>query len=145
MNDIKICETEEYDRLVDFFIENELEFSADDPVPTDIIRCWKAEEGGRLMGGCVLAKRQGKFIIDGIAVDPSKRKDGLGSRLLGKAVSLMEDMGGSELFLVARAPDFFRTQGFFSVEKKDAPNFFECLTCPQFGVSCHPEIMKLEV
>ena len=25
-----------------------------------------------------------------------------------------------------------------------APNFFECLTCPQYGKNCHPEVMKLD-
>ncbi|MEG0661789.1 MAG: GNAT family N-acetyltransferase, partial [Anaerovoracaceae bacterium] len=54
-------------------------------------------------------------------------------------------LGGTRLFLVARAPGFFRKAGFVTVPKEEAPNFFECLTCPQYGVSCHPEVMMLEV
>ena len=26
---------------------------------------------------------------------------------------------------------------------QNAPNFFECKQCPQYQVSCHPEVMKL--
>ena len=35
--------------------------------------------------------------------------------------------------------------GFETVEPADAPNFFECKQCPQYKVSCHPEVMKLEI
>ncbi len=39
--------TDEYDRLVPFFIENELEFDDEGPIPTptDIVKCWKITEG----------------------------------------------------------------------------------------------------
>ncbi len=49
------------------------------------------------------------------------------------------------LFLVARAPEFFRRNGFVTVPRQDAPNFFECLTCPQYAVSCHPEVMRIDL
>ena len=37
-----ISETEDYEKLVPFFIENELEFTEEDAeeVPTDVVRCW---------------------------------------------------------------------------------------------------------
>ena len=34
---INITPTEDYQSLVPFFIENELEFSEDEPTPTDIV------------------------------------------------------------------------------------------------------------
>ena len=39
MLNFKISETEDYEKLVPFFIENELEFSEDEPVPTDLVKC----------------------------------------------------------------------------------------------------------
>ena len=48
------------------------------------------------------------------------------------------------MYLVARAPEFFRKNGFVTIPREEAPNFFECLTCPQYGKTCHPEVMKIE-
>ena len=139
---IEIRVTDDYERLVPFFIENELEFSEDEPVPTDIVKCWKATDGDRLIGGFVLAKREDEFICDGIAVDPEYRNMELGRALLKLGIEETIKNGGDSMYLVARAPGFFRTEGFETVERADAPEFFECLTCPQYGRTCHPEVMR---
>lgn len=140
-----ITVTEDYEKLVPFFMENELEFSEEDPVPTDLEKCWEVVEDGKLIGGFVLAKREGEFIVDGIAVDPEYRKTRLGEALLKTGIDEARSRGGERIYLVARAPGFFRKYGFVTVPKEDAPNFFECLTCPQYGVSCHPEVMRLDI
>lgn len=62
-----------------------------------------------------------------------------------RAVAETKLRGGKKIYLVARAPEFFKKHGFKRVERHEAPNFFECLTCNQYGVSCHPEVMLLEV
>jgi len=151
-----IEETQDYEALVDLFMRNELEFSDEEPVPTDLVKCWKltgSDSNGNhengddivLMGGAVLAKREGGFILDGIAVEPHYRKLKVGKMLLEKVIEEVKSLGGKQLFLVARAPDFFRKYGFVTVPKAEAPNFFECLTCPQYDVSCHPEVMCLNI
>lgn len=138
--------TDEYERLVKFFVQNELEFDGDEEVDTDIIHCWKlTHKDDVLVGGCVLAKRQGKYIIDGIAVTQILRKSGLGRIMLKKAINEVKRLGGNELYLVARAPGFFRTMGFDTVDAKDAPLFFECAQCPQYQKNCFPEIMRLGI
>jgi N-acetylglutamate synthase-like GNAT family acetyltransferase len=144
--DLRVSVTEDYEGLVPFFIENGLEFSEEDEVPTDIVKCWKAEDAdGGLAGGCVLARREGEFICDGIAVAPPFRTGGLGKRLLDALIAEVRDRGGERLYLVARAPGFFARIGFIPVERAAAPNFFECFTCPQYGKTCFPEVMKLEL
>ncbi|MDR2156760.1 MAG: GNAT family N-acetyltransferase [Clostridiales Family XIII bacterium] len=143
---VGITETEDYEGLIPFFIENGLEFSEEDGTPTDIVKCWRAEDAdGGLAGGCVLARREGEFICDGIAVAPAFRAGGLGRRLLGILIEEVRAEGGRRLYLVARAPGFFGKNGFVSVERKSAPNFFECFTCPQYGETCFPEVMKLDL
>lgn len=135
--------TDEYERLVKFFVENQLEFDGDEEVDTDIVKCYKVTTGeDQLIGAVVLAKREGKYIIDGIAVDPGSRKHKIGEIMLKKILEQVKEMGGTELYLVARAPEFFRKNGFTEVSADSAPNFFECKQCPQYMVSCHPEIMK---
>ena len=139
--------TDDYQELVAFFVENELEFSVDDDVPTDLVTLWRAtdEEDGSLVGGCVLAKREGRFICDGIATSPEVRGKKIGERLL----FLMEDearsLDAGRLYLVARAPGFFAKYGFVPIPREDAPTFFECFSCPQYGVSCFPEVMYKEL
>ena len=141
-----IKSTDEYERLVKFFVENELEFDGDEEVDTDIIKCWKmTHTDDVLVGGCVLALRQGKYIIDGIAVTKLFRKFGLGRIMLKKAINEVKSRGGNELYLVARAPEFFRTMGFETVDASQAPLFFECAQCPQYLNTCFPEIMRLGI
>ena len=143
-----ISETEDYEKLVPFFIENELEFTEEDAeeVPTDVVKCWQITDAdGRLVGGFVLALREGEYICDGIAIDNSLRGTGLGSQLLKLGLEETVKRGGERMFLVARAPEFFRRNGFVTVPRQEAPNFFECLTCPQYGISCHPEVMRFDI
>ena len=140
-------ETDEYAKLVEFMIANQLEFTEEDAeeVPTDLVKCWEiTDSAGNLIGGFVLAKRQGEYICDGIAVDGSRRGENLGTELLNKGIEETKSLGGRGMYLVARAPEFFRKNGFVTIPREEAPNFFECLTCPQYGKTCHPEVMKIE-
>lgn len=140
-------ETDEYAKLVEFMIANQLEFTEEDAeeVPTDLVKCWEiTDSAGNLIGGFVLAKRQGEYICDGIAVDGSLRGENLGTELLNKGIEETKSLGGRSMYLVARAPEFFRKNGFVTIPREEAPNFFECLTCPQYGKTCHPEVMKIE-
>ena len=93
----------------------------------------------------MLALREGEYICDGIAIDEELRGTGLGSKLLDLGLEETAKQGGKRMYLVARAPEFFRRNGFVTVPRQDAPNFFECLTCPQYGVTCHPEVMKIDL
>lgn len=141
-----IRQTDEYERLVRFFVENDLEFDGDEEVDTDIVKCYQmTDDADNLIGGVVIALREGRYIIDGIAVDSAYRKKKVGDILLKKAVSQIKELGGKSVYLVARAPGFFRKYGFTTIAPEHAPNFFECKSCPQYGVSCHPEVMKLEI
>lgn len=141
-----ISETDEYDRLVEMFIRHGLEFSFDEPLPTDLVKCWKAEtENGQLIGGCVLAMRGGEYIIDGISTEAQYRKEKIGGKLLELALEEARVRGGKEVYLVAKAPGFFRKHGFEEIEATSVPELFDCLSCPQYRKSCFPEVMRLTV
>lgn len=144
MVDYEISVTDEYERLVEMFIRHGLEFSFDEPLPTDLVKCWKAEEPkGKLIGGCVLAMRGGEYIIDGIATETEYRKQKIGGELLQLALKEARGRGGKRVYLVARAPGFFRKHGFQRIEASEVPELFDCYSCPQFQKTCHPEVMKL--
>lgn len=144
---LREIEEAKYPLIIQFFVDNDLEFSENEPVPTDLIKGWEIFRSADeyLVGACILAKRDGEFIIDGIAVDKDFRGIKAGKMLLDQAISEVKKLGGNSLYLVARAPEFFKKSGFKAVEKENSPNFFECLTCSQYNVSCFPEILKLEV
>ena len=144
--DQSLMQTDEYDRLVQFFVDNQLEFDGDEEVDTDIIRCYKfTDKEDNLIGGVVLAEREGRYIIDGIAVSEEYRDSGVGEILLNQIKEDVEELGGDAIYLVARAPGFFRKNGFEEIEPEHAPNFFECKYCSQYGKTCHPEIMKYDI
>jgi GNAT superfamily N-acetyltransferase len=170
---IQITETSDYRPLIPFFIKNELEFGEGDEYGDDeIVKCWRADEFAaatqsgklranvvsphpaptdapapcpRLVGGCILAKREGEFICDGIAVADEFRNSGLGKELLELLLGEAKRHGADKVFLVARAPGFFAKAGFVPVPREAAPEFFECFTCPQYGKTCHPEAMRLDM
>jgi N-acetylglutamate synthase-like GNAT family acetyltransferase len=146
MVDYRITTTDEYERLVEMFIRHGLEFSFDEPLPTNVVECWKAEDrDGRLISGCVLAVRGNEYIIDGIATEPEFRKEKIGGQLLELALEEVRKRGGEKVYLVAKAPGFFRKHGFIDIPVSEVPELFDCYSCPQFGQTCHPEVMKLDV
>lgn len=142
---VKIRETENYDRLVEMFVRHELEFSEEDEVPTDLVKCWEAVDGDSLVGGAVLAIRENEYILDGISVEDEYRSTGLGKQLLETVIGEVKARDGDKLFLVARAPGFFSKSGFAILKREEAPNFFECFTCPQYMKTCFPEVMMLHI
>ncbi|MDR0885785.1 MAG: GNAT family N-acetyltransferase [Clostridiales Family XIII bacterium] len=155
---LSIRETKDYDSLVKLFIRNDLEYTEDDEITTDIIKQYGAYDTAKydpecklnsdvasLIGGIVLAKRENRFICDGIAIDAEYRNLDLGERLLKQIIEDAKNLGADALYLVARAPGFFKKYGFFNIPKDDAPTFFECFTCPQYNKTCHPEVLKLAI
>ena len=107
--DISYNETTDEIKLDRFFMENELEYSDEHPVETDRVKCWEVLDGEKLIGGACLALRQGKYILDGIAVDGEYRGKDIGEQLLKLVLEETKARGGKELYLVARAPGFLRS------------------------------------
>lgn len=142
-----ITDESEINALNDFFEANDLEISEEEPVKTGIIKAWKVEntETKKLVAGICLASRQGEYIIDGIAVDSSLRGKRIGEKLLAFATDEVKKRGGTEIYLVARAPKFFEKEGFEIISGDGAPFFYECATCPQYKVDCFPEIMRIRL
>ncbi|MBR2779065.1 MAG: GNAT family N-acetyltransferase [Firmicutes bacterium] len=142
---VRIETTYEHERLNSFYEAMGLEISEADPVGTDALKSFLAYVNDTFAGACTLAFRQGDYIIDGIAVDEQFRGEMLGTRLLEAAIGEILERGGRELYLVARAPDFFKANGFDIVAREDAPEFFECAGCDQYRKTCFPEVMKKEL
>ena len=135
--------TEDYHKLVDFFIENDLEFDEGEEEETNYILAYEITHGGDLVAAIALSLTDGQYVISGIAVDKIYRKMKLGKVLLDKIITKAKEMGAKELILVARAPGFFKKFGFVNIPKDEEPDFFTCKECPQNGIKCFPEVLKL--
>lgn len=144
---LKMSETRDYEALKKLYIKNDLELNPDDDMPEGVIKNWKITHGKEeyLAAGLTLAKYKGEYVIDGIAVEPEYRKMKIGKIILEKAISQVRNLGGKRIYLVARAPEFFRKQGFVTINSEEAPKVFDCLTCPQNGIKCFPEVMRLDL
>jgi YegS/Rv2252/BmrU family lipid kinase len=139
----KIITTEMHESLNPFYAANGLEIAEDEPVSTDTLKSWVImSEDDSIKGACTLAFRQGEYIIDGIAVSPELQGTGMGTELLRTAEAEIMSRGGACVYLVARAPEFFRSNGYKTVKREDAPEFFECFGCDQYNRTCFPEVMK---
>lgn len=138
---INIQESNRYSEIIQFFIDNELEFTEDQKQITDkVINYWEAVDGEKLVGACVLGIRKGEYVLEGIAIDSNYRKKRLGERLLDMALIHLKTLNAPKLLLNARAPDFFQTQGFSIITREEAPHI-ACDGCDQLGVKCFPEVM----
>ena len=138
----EIISVDDHESLNRFYEKNDLEISEEDPVGTDAVKSWVLVEDEKLAGAVTLALREGEYIIDGIALDESYRGGGRGTALLNTVIDEVRKRGGSRIYLVARAPEFFGASGFKEVERADAPEFFECFGCSQYGVKCFPKVME---
>jgi amino-acid N-acetyltransferase len=138
---IAILESNRYAELIKFFIENDLEFTEKDKqIPDTVVKYWEAVDDEKLIGGCVLGMREGVYVLEGIATDTDYRNKRLGKQLLCEAMTYLKTIAAKKLYLCARAPDFFKHQGFLKIGREDAPNF-GCMNCKQFGIKCFPEVM----
>lgn len=140
-----IKETKDHKSLVELFKKEGLETGVQELVPTEIVKCWAVTVGEEhtLIGGAVLAKRQGNYIVDGVAMDAEFQNMRLGHELMMKLIEEVLIVKGEAIYLVAKAPAFFKTIGFESIPREEGPDFFECNSCEQYGKLCHPEVMKL--
>lgn len=145
MTKLYLNKTEDYPSLVEFFIKNDLEFDEGEGEETNYIAAYEITHGGDLVAAIALSLTEEQYVISGIAVDPIYRKMKLGKMLLNKAITKVKELGGEEIVLVARAPGFFKKFGFVNVSKEEEPDFFSCVGCPQNGVKCFPEVLKLHL
>lgn len=143
----KLSKTNDINRINLFFAINGLE-SAEETIDDDqYIAGWTATdpETNNLVGALSLVRRGGYYIIDGIAVDPAFRKQGLGRILIDLALAEVRSLQINKVYLVAKVPPFFRKLGFLEIPWPDAPPVFECTKCPQYNRDCHPEAMYLSL
>lgn len=144
-SEVKMIETGRYLELVPLFRESGLEIHIEGDSPPAMVTCWRAEdEEGSLLGGISIEYKGGEYVIGDIAVRADLRGQDIGTLMLKTAMEKIRSLGGRRIYLVAKAPKFFEKFGFTYLTTDQAPEIFNCKSCDQLGVSCHPEFMTLK-
>lgn len=102
---------------------------------------------GEITAAYSLSKRFGVTVLDYIAVEECRRKSGIGSLIIGRIKEKCKSIGVSEIYLTAKAKDFFLKNG--ATEISDGSTLYisllgECTECPQRGKGCFPSVMRLK-
>ena len=109
----------------------------------DIVAAYGCFSGHGLVG-CAALKRVGDtFSVEWLAVEDSYRRKGIGRAIVERVASEAKGRGATQLWALARAPDFFMRLGFLqsSQEVSPGPNLAGCAKCGQYQVSCFPRIV----
>lgn len=110
---------------------------------TGIVSAYGYYLGSKLVGCAALKKGDNLFMVECLAVAESMRGKGLGSTLVAQIEKEAVANGARRLWAIARRPIFFERIGYRISPADDpgAPRNDDCMTCPQFGKSCHPAIV----
>lgn len=140
--------TDEYERLLDYFRSNDMVYENDLPlIIPHFIKGYKLTQGDDyIVGGAILGYREGKYILDGIAVDKVLRKSGLGRILVNKIIEEVKQRNGNSLYLITKVPEFYLKQNFTFVDGFDeVHNIFNCEGCKKYLKDCPERVMKIEL
>jgi amino-acid N-acetyltransferase len=135
-----IKEHQDHDRLMDVFVRNGLEAPSPDDPATEI-KHWAIEEGGHIVGATSVSRRNGALVLDYFAIDRPYRNHGWSRHMLKKVLTYANQQGAREIYTVTKIPDYFQKAGFQKIDRKDAPDFSQCFSCPQYQKDCFPEVM----
>ena len=146
---MKIEEYFNHDDLIDFYISRDIEFDEAKKYPHPPLFSYIAKINDSFVGAITVCKENDDYILDEVAVIPEKENIGIGTALVVAALErIKQDNKNKEtnVYLVAKNPDFFKARGFNIISREEAPAFSECFTCPDYiNKICCPEIMNKKV
>lgn len=135
-----IKEYYEHDKLIDLYVSRGLELeNGFDNAP---LFSYVLENNNEIIGAITCYKKDENYIIDAISIKEKYIRKNWGTKLLNKAIKNIRELGGVNIYLVAKKTSFFVKNNFTIIEREQAPDFSCCFTCPQYKVSCFPEVMK---
>ena len=108
---------------------------------------WGAFDGVRLVGAIVLETNRGLDTANWMAVDDHYRRRGIASRLYAALEREAQTRGITRLWVTARNPAFFLSQGYGAVAESYERGILmgECPNCEQFGHGCEPRALTKRI
>lgn len=141
---MKIENYDNHNNLIYFYQENGLEFDEKFNYIASPLFSYVIKYKEKIIGAITCSKINNNFIIEAIAVNQNYRNNGLGKKLVIKAINKIKLFDGNIIYLNSKEPLFFEKLGFeYEQEKID---FFEsCLDCPKYNITCFPKVMKYQI
>jgi amino-acid N-acetyltransferase len=113
-----------------------------------ILAAWLAvdDDTGEPVGAAALEWSRDMETVNWMAVAEGWRRRGLATRLLSVLEAEAQRRGIRRLYLTARSPGFFSSQGYVEVDdaSRAALLLGECPQCAQYGHGCTPRAMTKE-
>lgn len=142
----RIDSTQDFITMQTLFHRNGLEVNLEEDHGKGVLGLWCVVEAqsGNLLGGLKIEERSGELVLACIAVEEPSRKLGIGAELLQIAIHFAKERQVQRLLLVAKAPSFFKKFGFYEVDMEEYRHITKCYTCAQRGISCYPEVLRMD-
>ena len=140
---IAIRPTDDFERVRELGIAAGLE--SGDRHDEQVVVAWGAYDDGDLIGGITLSRYQGRLdVVNWMSIAESHRGRGIAARLLATLEDEARRRGISALWVTARAPGFFLSQGYERVGEGVERDILlgTCPECEQYGVTCDPQAMR---
>ncbi len=131
---------EKYDNesLINFYIENGLEFDENKKYFGINIRSFALVEKEKVIGAVSISIYKGKSFIEALAVDKNYRNKKLGKLLVKKAIEELE----KPIYTISKANEFYLKNGF--VYSNEDLIDKECKNCRKYNVTCFPKVVVYE-
>ncbi len=128
--------TDSHNSLISFYRDNGLEVSRDlvkeDGATVSVL----LQNDSKILAAATVSRRFGVYILDYIAVDNSFRKKDVGAEILGKILKEARLLGAEKVYLTAKAPEFFKSQGFSEGSPDGVDMNADCAGCPEYKNGC---------
>lgn len=130
-------EFDKYDNesLINFYIENGLEFDKSKKYFGTNIKSFALIENGKVIGAVSISIYKGKNYIEALAVDIKYRDRGYGKLLVKKAIEKMK----KPVYTISKVDNFFLKNGFIYSNEELIDK--ECKNCSEYNVTCFPKVV----
>jgi len=135
-----------FDEIEEFSREAGLPFFL--PTRSDMRAQFVIRDGeGRLGAAGRLEYSYGHPMVEEIAVREDLRRSGLGTIIVSAILDEAKEEGIGTIWVMARAPEFFRSLGFKPAPDKELLSKLkeECAVCRDHIVICNPILMRKEL
>ena len=123
------------ENLINFYIENGLEFDENKKYFGTNIKSFALIENGKIIGAVSISIYKGKSFIEALAVDKKYRNKRYGKLLVEKAIKELE----KPIYTISKVDEFYLKNG-FAYSKEDLIDK-ECKTCSEYNVTCFPKVV----
>ena len=123
------------DSLINFYIENGLEFDERKKYFGNNIRSFALLENENIIGAVSISIYKGKSFIEALEVDKKYRNRGYGKSLIEKAIGELE----KPVYIISKVDEFYLKNGFVYSNEELIDK--ECKACNEYNITCFPKVV----